>query len=298
MAKYNELNDDEIRVIGSGEAPAGTEGADKSSANPPAQPRKRWWLAALLLLAAVALCFMLLPRSEQPAPEPEEPIAVNRVMVDTLRSVDPQNSYTEVSDTVINRIPLQIFKPVEAVPELVMGNISPNDTTIVLAAMAADYGYEGKNIEVVGAFVYRGEILSKSKSKQGYCALLNGNMFIGKALTTPYFEQCVTENGDFFRQFALVEDGQIVAPDRKQRSVHRGLCLIDGHYYVIDSQTAITNEQFAEVLVALHVETAISLMGSAHAVRWACDKTGRRYETGDIDAKHPDVASYLVWRRK
>lgn len=297
MANQNDISDNEIRVIGSEKVSVPASEPKTPSRKPSTWLRKWGWMVAGLLavLAIVAVVFARL--SGKAESSSAEPTTVNRVVIDTLRSVAPQESYVEVSDTVINRIPLQMFKPVHAEPQLILGNVSPADTSIVLAAMAADYGYSDGELRVVGAFVYRGEILSKSKSKQGFCAILNHQLVIGKALLTPYFEQCVTEDGDFFRQYALVDDGKVVAPERKQRSVHRALCQIGSDYYVIDSQTAVTLTQFAEALCKLRVETAISLMGSVHAVRWACDKSGRRYEMGDIDAVQPDVASFLIWRK-
>ena len=283
MDELNVINDDEIRIVGN----------DPNQKEPPKgrrNPWKRFAVVMLLLLALLALLVFLFrsgtkPDDEQEAMRPSPPEQVEA------------SPYVEISDTIINDISLHRFIPVNAKPKLTVGLLSQIPPNYILGAMAADFGKYGGEYQVVGSFVQHGKMLSHSKSKYGFCAILKDTVVIGNSLSTPFFEQAIEEEGDFFRQYALVEDGKVNKnPPTHKDALRRALCIMnDGRLCIIDTDMEVSLDNFAAALCDYGIRNAVSLMGTGAAVRWAVDKAGRRYIAGADEYEFPDVVNYIVW---
>jgi len=208
-------------------------------------------------------------------------------------------AYVEITDSIVNNVSLHRYVPVNAKPKLVVGLIKEIPPCYILGAMAADFGDYNGEYRIAGAFVHQGEMLSHSKSKYGFCALLKDTVVIGNDLTTSYFEKAIEEKGDFFRQHALVHEGEVVNKVISQiGALRRSLCrLNDGRLCIIDTDMSVSLDDFASALRQYGVKEAIALMGTGAAVRWAVDEAGRRYVAGADEFDFPDVVNYIVWER-
>lgn len=285
MDQYDNISENEIRIIG-------------TSPNVQSEPpkKKSWvWIAlvAAILIIAAIIWFV---RGNQSQPETPAPSAVDSIKP---AEVSYNNSYVEISDTIINNVSLHRYIPVNAKPKLVLGLIREISPYYILGAMAADFSVEKDVYSVTGAFVYHGEMLSHSKSKYGFCVLLKDTVVIGDDLSTSYFEQAIEEKGDFFRQHALVHEGKVVTKFiAKGEALRRALCrLNDGRLCIIDTDMSVTFDSFATALCQYGVNEAIALMGSGAAVRWAVDNAGRRFIAGADEYDFPDVVNYIVWEK-
>lgn len=275
--------------------------------------RNRWWILAISIVSIIAIgaivtaLYLYFPqqRTVRPLVYEEEEVQIQGVVsdsiADSLMHVVPTKpqGYTIVKDTIVNDIPLKIFIPRNAVPELVMGNINKTDSSIILGAMAADFGPDKrKGWIVAGGFILKGELISRSKSKYGFCAINDGEITLGNALKTELFEKCVTDSGDFFRQYPLVENNVPLYSRKRNRTICRALCERAGEFIVVESLTTERFTDFANALAQLDIDNAITLMCSSMSVRWAIDKQGRRYETGAMEQEFPEVVNFIVWRSK
>lgn len=273
----------------------------------------RWWILAIIIISIIAIAaivtaiYLYTPhqRTVRPLVYEEEEVQIQGVVsdsiADSLMHVVPTKpqGYTIVKDTIVNDIPLKIFIPRNAVPELVMGNINKTDSSIILGAMAADFGPDKrKGWIVAGGFILKGELISRSKSKYGFCAINDGEITLGNALKTELFEKCVTDSGDFFRQYPLVENNVPLYSRKRNRTICRALCERAGEFIVVESLTTERFTDFANALAQLDIDNAITLMCSSMSVRWAIDKQGRRYETGAMEQEFPEVVNFIVWRSK
>lgn len=291
------INDDEIRVLG-----------DNVPDKKKRRRRFKWKHLIILIVAIVAIAagvLMLNTQSEEPELQPlvEDSVMPVDTVVDSIeihRVIAPVlKGYVLIKDTTVNNIPLKLFLPRNSEPELVMGKVDLEDEEIVLGAMAADIGPDRrKGWIVVGGFVYKGEVISRSKSKYGFCAINKGKINLGRSLETSYFEKCVTDSGDFFRQYDLIDSARVVSHRDRRRAMRRALCERGGEFFVVETLTTERLDDFAQALKGLQIENAITLMGSSMSVRWAVDKQGRRYETGGTDQEFPDVVNYIVWRNR
>lgn len=277
----NDIKDDEIRVIKgiAGESPKST----------------KWWkwvVAALILLLLICLCILFWQkRNPSETSVPEEVTSVI-VQEDVQERKEP--AYTEINDTIINDISLRIYKPKHAKATLKMGKYDKQDASIVLIAQAADV--RADNGEIVGSFVLDGKVLSEGSSKEGFCAIIGDEIAIGVAKNSSLFERAIDENGCFFRQWSLVNNGELVDDNPKGKSIRRALCQRGDEVFVVESLDKESFHDFSQSLVDMGVHNAIYLVGSI-AYGWAKDKDGNINEFGqESEAFLQKNSSYIVWR--
>lgn len=282
MDRLDNIGENEIRIIGS--APEN---------EPKPQKRSPWTfffiIAAVVVLGALAWFFF--GGAKEPAGKPDAAPKDN---------AEAKRAYVEISDTMINNVSLHRFIPLHARPSLVMGVMKEFPSDCILGAMAADFGLNKGEYQVIGAFVHQGKMLSYSRSKYGFCALLSDTVVMGNELTTSYFERAIKEGGDFFRQYALVHNGQVVSnPPTHNDALRRALCRMkDGQLGIIDTDMSVSLDSFSTAISQYGVVEAVALMGSGAAVRWAVDKQGRRFIAGADEYDFPDVVNYIVWRKE
>lgn len=191
--KQYDLDDDDIRILGS-------------------EPRRsRRWpvvavIAALAVAAAVVLWLVLKPEEDAPVADctPAQEIP------------SPQKAGCLITDTVLGENSIRIIVP-SGTPQLRVGALSPeSDSTIVLAAEAAFYRKD--NGQISGAYILKGDQLSRGYSSLGYCAIINGKISLGNAKSTSLFEEATETEGYFFRQKPLVDNSKAVYEENSRRN--------------------------------------------------------------------------------
>ena len=204
-------------------------------------------------------------------------------------------AYTEVIQKTINDIPLSIYIPHNAVPELCLKSPDYRNTDIIFAAQAADIRRDNKKI--VGAFVLKGEPLVWGLSKKGFCGIIDGKLTVGVADNSPLFEEATETGGYFFRQYPLVNNGVLVDNEPKNKSIRKALCERAGEIIIVVSETPESFHDFAQALVDLGVGNAIYLVGSTAYGFWY-DKDGKVEEFSDLRVSKYKFESYILWRSK
>ena len=261
-----DIHDDELRVIGQKRTPHSSEDI---------RHKKLWWwiAAALLICGIIAAVFLFSGKKEdmseseavvfEPMIEPDDNPVAEEVLAPLGDYSDTTltKAYTEHFRDTINDIPLDIYIPHNAVPELVLGVPDIHDKSIVLTTQAADI--RADNGKIVGAFVLKGRPLSWGLSKKGYCGIIDGKLNVGVADNSPLFEEATEKEGYFFRQYPLVDNGVLVENEPKGKSIRKALCDRNGEIMVVMSQTPESFHDFAQALVDLKVDNAIYLVGSS-----------------------------------
>ena len=292
MKEINEIRDDEIRVIGE-EKP----------------PKPQGWKWLLLLLAGVIVGIVIWQvwpsEPTSPVEDPEQGVFEPTIEVEETKTKTPLakaeetgKGFIEIADTTINDIPMRLYLPHSVSMSLHVGNIDRNDQSIIFAAQAADI--RADNGGIVGAFVLEGEPKAWGLSKKGYCAIINDTVTVGVTDNSPLFEEATEKGGYFFRQFPLVDKGNLVENELKGKAVRRALCDRDGEIFTVETLSIESFHDFAQALVDLGVDNAIYLVG-ANAYGWATDADGQRYEFGDPNPKTSKKwrnINYLVMREK
>lgn len=262
-----DIHDDDLRVIGQKK---GHQFAEEN------KTRKHWWWSAVVVLICVAasLVFILSGKEEnqvqnesgvvfEPMTEVADDSGIELPLLPLGDYSDTTltKAYTEHLRDTINDIPLDIYIPHNAVPELALGVPDIHDKSIILTTQAADI--RADNGKIVGAFVLKGKPLSWGLSKKGYCGIIDGKLTVGVADNSPIFEEATEKGGYFFRQYPLVDNGVLVENEPKGKSIRKALCDRNGEIMVVMSQTPESFHDFAQALVDLKVDNAIYLVGSS-----------------------------------
>lgn len=165
-----------------------------------------------------------------------------------------------LADTV-NDVPMQIFMLEGVHSNLCMGLPSVQDTTVLMALPAADIRKD--NLGIVGDFVLDGCRYGNGKRKEGYCALLQGQLFLGVSISDTIMNYCVDRQGSFFRQYALVNDNKIWPNRLKGKSLRRAVAKKkdDARIYVVISRQRESLYDFSEALSDYGMHDAIYLPG-------------------------------------
>lgn len=298
MSRNDDIKDNEFRVIGKG-PDTGTDSG---------KGRKPWrgWIvvaAVVMLLAGAGALYLyqhqyaIVTEPEvvfEPLPEKDEEVKGITETPATLGNQKDSTSYTEHIEIDINDITLDIYIPHHGIPSLSVGAPDINDGSVILATQAADI--RADNGKIVGAFVLKGKPLSWGLSKKGFCGIIDGEITVGVADNSPLFEKATETGGYFFRQFPLVDNGQLVENEYKGKSIRKALCDRRGEIFVAMSRTPESFHDFAQALVDLGVSNAIYLVGSqsygiyrdsADSLTVIYDKYGHRYK----------YENYILWRK-
>lgn len=291
-----EIEDNEIRIIGVNPSTKG-------------KPRRKWrwvgWACGVLEVIIIVAGIVFLVVSG-PSITPDQDI-VEGVFDSEMQSaqsrplrawIEAGNAVTTrgtlIYDTIVNDIPLRLMRPLYATPHLAVGYDCLRDTAdIILLFQAADI--RSDNHRIVGAFVLQGKPLSWGLSKRGYCAIIDSTVTIGVADNSSLFEKATECNGDFFRQYPLVDRGQLVENELKTKSVRRALCDVEGCVIVAETETRESMHDFAQALVDIGVTNAVYLTGST-AIGWYMDINGTSTPEGNWQPQNYSNISFIVWQ--
>ena len=308
-----DIDDDEIRVIGGNEVHESTQPDivlepehPQFDQEPETPRRKRWmWLVGLLLAVAAILALIYLNR--KPEAEPDEPgllenpdtLVIEKPVAELIVKFGDYSdttglSYVQTLDTVINDVPLTIYIPHNSTAELCIGVPDYRDKSIILALHAADIRRDNKKI--VGAFVLKGEPLAWGLSKKGYCAILGDSITVGVADNSPLFEQATETGGYFFRQFPLVDNGQLVENEPKNKSIRRALCERAGEIFVAQTNSQESFHDFAQALVDLGCNNAIYLIGG-ESYGFFRDYDGKCTEFHNRRNQKYRFENFILWKK-
>lgn len=305
-----EIQDTEIRVIGgelydsqssSGKVPKSNHSHNKSPRKGSLRHSKWRWLIVCCVLIICAIGALVIYSTRHPS-EPEQTVfekveqpAQPHPLRNWVAYGDSLTGYgTLTYDTTVNDIPLRVMRPINATPHLEVGYRCLSDTSnIVLMFQAADV--RADNMKIVGAFVLQGKPLSWGLSKRGYCAIIDKEVTVGVADNSPLFEEATERNGDFFRQYPLVDNGLLVENELKAKFIRRALCELEGCIVVVETGTPESMHDFAQALVDIGVSNAIYLVGST-AIAWYTDLDGVGHPSGAWGARAYKNISFIIWQ--
>lgn len=205
-------------------------------------------------------------------------------------------AFTEHVSRTVNDIDLNIYIPHGAKAELAVGTPDSTDSSIILAAQAADI--RADNGKIVGAFVLRGKPVSWGLSKKGFVAIIDDEISIGVAENSPLFEEATEKDGYFFRQYPLVSEGRAIDNEPKGKAIRKAICDRNGEIMVIMSAGRESFHDFAQALADFGVDNAVYLVGSDHSYGFCRDGQGRFIPFSQKLRDSRKYENYIVWRKK
>lgn len=293
--ELNNIQDDEFRVLGKKQQP------EKVPDTPQKGTRKLASLVSLLVVLAIGLAiYFSWPKTEKPIDYPgvfdPTPATVEPSHEKTPLGTIPDSLGTKVVeriDTTINDVLLTLYIPHNLTPRLTVGAPDAVTRKALLAFQAADI--RADNRKILGAFVLQGKPLAWGLSKKGFCAIIDGQVTIGVADNSPLFEEATEKEGYFFRQFGLVDNGNLVENEPKNKTMRKALCDRNGQFFVAVSETDESMHDFAQALVDLGADNAIYLVGSHSAFGWWKNDGEIEYFGVDVHRASYKNENYIIW---
>lgn len=292
------MSDYEIRVLGPGNELTPKSEVDGSDKNGYFRKATLWTCLAVAFVLIITACLLLFRCHHDKLLYDSQDAALisDTLSTETLQdSISSGPSYVVTGDTTINDIPLRTLTPIGGHIELYVGHSPENDKNIILAAHAADLREDDGT--PTGAFVYNGELISKGHSKYGFCAIVDGEVSIGRQIETPLFERTIEKNGSFFRQYSLITNGKLMSIPQKGKAIRRALCLKDSTLILIESMTPESYHDFSLALEDYGISEALALVGANAAVMWR-DKDGNLTKNGEKFGESYPHENYIVWRKR
>lgn len=262
-------------------------------------PKSRWkWIIIIIsvLVVLLLLCLFLFRKTVN-----EQDSDIVKLKEDISRVVQDSALYTEesavrISKDSINDVPLTIYSLINLKAELMFDLPSKNDSTIFLAVQAADIRRDNK--EILGDYVFKGKQLSTGKRKIGYCAIIDGNVSLGVSLNDEVKDYCIANNGYFFRQYALVIDGEVQENQLKGKAIRRALAKQGDDLYIIQSRNRESLYDFSEALADLGISDAIYLVGGDAYIVYRNSEDEQLYEDGDNNKLDYPTINYIAFKKK
>jgi len=287
--KEKNISDDEIQILGQ---------EWKNTKKVSSSQKKRKWVWWLMILALIVIVIFVLKHFFE-TKEIIDDYSQHSTEQSVLLETQPENvakpGFIEILEKTINDVPLIIYIPHNAVPELTLDLPDKVDSAVIFVTRAADVGENNYNI--VGDFVLAGEKLAKGVRKEGFCAIINQEITIGVATETPLLQKAINEKGYFFRQYPLVKGGMPIDNKPKGKAIRKALAIREGQVSMIASRDRESFHDFAQALADSGVSEAIYLVGS-NTYGWAVDEQGKQITFGVNGENKWDGVNYLVWRKK
>ena len=303
-----EIKENEIRILGKDAFTVSSEDDFVFNTTPenndkkPSPKKRLYWLIPICLMLICGIIWFFIPKGhEEHIIGMDETVSEEKIITSENKStlgiqIDSQDKgFTEIRDTIINDVPIELYIPHNAEVYLYVGIPDKSDKDIILITQAADIRKD--NRKIVGAYVYKGELLARGMSKSGFCAIIDSKITVSMAENSPLFEEAIERDGYFFRQYPLVFNGTLVENELRGKSSRRALCERSGEIFVVKTVSNESMHDFAQALVDLGVDNAIYLVGS-FANGWAIDKNDEMIEFGQWKFMNSQYINYIVWKRK
>lgn len=284
----NKQRDNEVYILGS----------ESSNRSQKISTKEKWLIFSICSIIIIAGIFTIFFTEEQTPeyyfePEQTEQQSISITTEDT--DVAEEEGYIGVHEEMINDVPLLIYTPHNATMSLTLGMPNQQDSTIIFAAMAADIRKD--NQKIVGDFILSGKRISRGVAKKGFCAINNQTITIGVAEDTPLLEQTINNNGSFFRQYPLVNNGELVENKPKNKSIRRALAVRNEQIIMVESKNVESFHDFSQALIDIGVSNAIYLIGG-NAYGWYYTKDHILQKFGEKQSEIPENISYIIWQIK
>ena len=256
MKEYQDIHDDEIRIIGH------TSEKAKLHFN-----KTTITLAVACVVLIITLCVWLRYKyhSAQDVSYFETETNEQNHISNQDTSALSGKGYIKISEVTVNDVPMYIYTPHHAIMTLSVGLPDKNDSTLLFVAQAADIRKDTKKI--VGDFVMNGQKLSFGQAKLGFCAIIHGKITLGTAPNTPLLQEAIDTKGYFFRQYPLVKEGELIENNPKNKAIRRALGIKQGQIIMIESRSSESFHDFTQALIDFGINNAIYLVGG-NAFGW------------------------------
>lgn len=251
-------------------------------------PKWGVWLFIVIIALLALILFLLVGRKEEvvvkevktetPVAEPELPqSATAEESTEKLQATEEKVEQPGITMTedAINDVKMRLYAINGLKAELTFNEPDTNDESVYLYSHSADV--RADNGKIVCACVVAGEQISEGNNRSGYFAAVGDNMVIGVAYNDSVLNYAKENGGFFFRQFAIVSDGQIGDIRLKGKTQRNALGFKDGQLYYVETSNSESLYDFAEALCDYGFTDALYITGGK-VYNYYRDSQGKRHD--------------------
>ncbi len=123
--------------------------------------------------------------------------------------------------------------------------------------------------------------------------MINGEITLGNTINDNIKEHCIARNGDFFRQYALVMNGEIQENRLRGKAIRRALAQQNNDFYIVESVNRESLYDFSEALADMGFTNALYLVGGSSYAWWR-ESSQTTHELGKSDKNPLPNTNYLI----
>ena len=170
------------------------------------------------------------------------------------------------------------------------------DSTVYLVTRSSDYKLTDDRKEIIGDFIYNGDVMAESDWRAGFMAIIDGNAQIGIDRSRDIFKHVKKNGGSMFRQLALVSAGtrcdkQFILKGKVSRCAYAR--DRDGDLFFIETVNPETLYGFSDALVEYGFVDAVYITGGSQPDLFHRTSEGTPHGTYIDDKQH----EFIVWTR-
>lgn len=171
-----------------------------------------------------------------------------------------------------------------------------SDSTVYLVTRSSDYKLTDDRKEIIGDFIYNGEVMAESDWRAGFMAIIDGNAQIGIDRSRDIFKHVKKNGGSMFRQLALVSAGtrcdkQFILKGKVSRCAYAR--NRSGELFFIETVNPETLYGFSDALVEYGFVDAVYITGGSQPDLFHRTSEGTPHGTYIDDKQH----EFIVWTR-
>ena len=171
-----------------------------------------------------------------------------------------------------------------------------SDSTVYLVTRSSDYKLTDDRKEIIGDFIYNGDVMAESDWRAGFMAIIDGNAQIGIDRSRDIFKHVKKNGGSMFRQLALVSAGtrcdkQFILKGKVSRCAYAR--NRSGELFFIETVNPETLYGFSDALVEYGFVDAVYITGGSQPDLFHRTSEGTPHGT-DLDDKQHE---FIVWTR-
>ena len=171
-----------------------------------------------------------------------------------------------------------------------------SDSTVYLVTRSSDYKLTDDRKEIIGDFIYNGDVIAESDWRAGFMAIIDGNAQIGIDRSRDIFKHVKKNGGSMFRQLALVSAGtrcdkQFILKGKVSRCAYAR--NRSGELFFIETVNPETLYGFSDALVEYGFVDAVYITGGSQPDLFHRTSEGTPHGTYIDDKQH----EFIVWTR-
>ena len=280
------MTDDDVVVIG---------GSDWHPEEKPRSQKKWKWAAIAFGVILLMIAGFFVTRHLLHSREFVQSRYADEVIEALAQPMGGEPGVTLIEDEAMG-VSLKIYKLEGLKAHMAFELPDLRDSTVYLVTRSSDYKLTDDQKEIIGDFIYNGDVIAESDWRAGFMAIIDGNAQIGIDRSSEIVKHIKENGGSMFRQLALVSAGtrcdkQFILKGKVSRCAYAR--NRSGELFFIETVNPETLYGFSDALVEYGFVDAVYITGGSQPDLFHRTSEGTPHGTYIDDKQH----EFIVWTR-